>query len=892
MDIENKDIVCSKILSSIAELEQLLDNENGTDYFDIKNSPLCSEKRIELHRLHRSLNQYVSKSKALFYIGFVGHFSSGKSSTINSLLKLWGQKGERLTGLHPTDKAVTMITDPSNATSLIGSHSRGEIEVGSVLVESISLKSSVIVDTPGAGDPSIIKEMVRDFLPICDQIIYVFSAANPLDDTDLPVLTKSHEQLPFIPIKIVVTRADEFKADNRKEFSAENFNSERAGQFVAELISRLASMLPGKAVPEENILLIDNLTQYGIETLRDFIFNCSGQANDVQSLHAHKIVYYLNNSKIIRDFFKAHISKKIAALNSLVTTAKNNHKEYQRTVLIGNNRLTEDWNKNLDEITKIKIDIMSWVGSQPSKAELSATVSRQPMIIGLCDSVRKDIDFSAVSEVDTLTRSIRSHLSNILYDLVRLQIDQITTATIGDLEKFRIPLPEEIEDKYKIIVVRVPNSCAEKIERVESVVISEIKTTTEGLVKSLENLSILLDRRDLPVKSTGIIDRAEWQITEMLDTFFKSVNLYKAAILAINARELAEQLSIGKAIDDLEQLEIPEARKLDAKLMTVGKIFVNKDIAYTNYESNSGVIYEKATELLSSCRRLNSITKNTDNLEDIQRKIRSCKFDRSTNGVDQIILEIQNDFRSRVNILFQSLQNTVQTITLQNFNDYRVKASIVRRERLRRFLGAGTVGAILGVIAFLWYFKSGYPTPGNLTATIAIAGFSDLVLAAVSWGLVAFFDRSNEKLAQTKSDFFDATKSKILSEVSATRLEDYNFVDNYSPRLKECIKGNWNQLLASVIYENIEVAYRDIYDKLTKLFDTFESFKVEYQNNSKKLLDSLSGYFEDSNKNLDILQEVADQIKEEAILPSFTMFEHAESDLQIRLDKLRDIEFA
>ena len=71
--------------------------KNFLDFFsiDLHKKVLEIDKSIEskdfydqLKRVLNSLEQYIKKDISLFYIGFLGSYSSGKSSTINSLLNL------------------------------------------------------------------------------------------------------------------------------------------------------------------------------------------------------------------------------------------------------------------------------------------------------------------------------------------------------------------------------------------------------------------------------------------------------------------------------------------------------------------------------------------------------------------------------------------------------------------------------------------------------------------------------------------------------------------------------------------------------------------------------------------------------------------------------------
>ena len=279
MNRQPTDILCQKLLESFAELTQVLTSDAGKKTFDIETSAHSAEAFNELRRLHRSLRQYAEKSKALTYVGFVGHFSAGKSSTTNSLLRSSSADPARLTGLHPTDKANTLITHKNNSSNLIGAHTRGEVEVGASLLDVESLKDVVIVDTPGSGDPLVVEEIVRDFLPICDQLSYTFSAASALAVSDLPMLVKIHKDQPFLPVRSVVTRADEFTRDVDARATSANVDNSRIDTFIGELISRIAASVPGLNIAQEDIMLIDNVSGFNVESLPGFIFSSVPHTN-------------------------------------------------------------------------------------------------------------------------------------------------------------------------------------------------------------------------------------------------------------------------------------------------------------------------------------------------------------------------------------------------------------------------------------------------------------------------------------------------------------------------------------------------------------------------------------------------------------------------------------
>lgn len=191
------EIQIDSILAKAKNLKVIIAEPLAKKVLEIELNAKSSKNQELLSRLIRSLDQYVNKYDHLMYLGFVGHYSSGKSSTINNILNLKGTAHERSTGLNPTDKAITLITDESNSNELIlMNRESGHVPVRTSLVRHELLNTIVIADTPGSGDPQVVNEMIQDFLPICDYIIYFISAANPVDQADLPLLEQKTHSLP------------------------------------------------------------------------------------------------------------------------------------------------------------------------------------------------------------------------------------------------------------------------------------------------------------------------------------------------------------------------------------------------------------------------------------------------------------------------------------------------------------------------------------------------------------------------------------------------------------------------------------------------------------------------------------------------------------------------
>lgn len=244
MDNTSIDIQCKQILDGIINLEDLLQDPLAKKALALSDNIDTNRNKDLLTRLKKSLIQYVERGKDLFYVGLMGHFSTGKSSSINSLLSLdEGSDKARRAGLNPVDKLITLITHSENKDTVFNSTKGGMVSIALEFIDHDFLRNIVLADTPGVGDPVLASKLTKDFLPICDLIVYFFSATNPFDSTDVPLLKEKQSELPFIPIKFVVTRADEFKRDRNSPLDKSNFDRFKGENFVETLSYRLNNLL-------------------------------------------------------------------------------------------------------------------------------------------------------------------------------------------------------------------------------------------------------------------------------------------------------------------------------------------------------------------------------------------------------------------------------------------------------------------------------------------------------------------------------------------------------------------------------------------------------------------------------------------------------------------------
>lgn len=88
---------------------------------------------------------------------------------------------------------------------------------------------------------------------------------------DLPLLTEIHKRLRFIPIRFIVTRADEFRIDPAKAVSTTNIDAAKRDRFLGDVLTRLNKILHPTVYTEEDFILIDNKAGFNIDKLTELV---------------------------------------------------------------------------------------------------------------------------------------------------------------------------------------------------------------------------------------------------------------------------------------------------------------------------------------------------------------------------------------------------------------------------------------------------------------------------------------------------------------------------------------------------------------------------------------------------------------------------------------------
>ena len=197
-----------------------------------------------LRNIAKSIPDLLNQSESISLVGFLGHFSSGKSSLINALLGISNDENpgyKRDVGLHPTDSGITLTTHRDHAKLVRKSGYTAIDSVEVVHGPALDfLEHATLVDTPGLGNDAAEHEAVARFLHLCHVLVITIDGRRPFadKDKDFELLNTAFNKLAGVPKILVVTSAEEFLTSRTASFET-GWQAERAEVFWDEAVERL-----------------------------------------------------------------------------------------------------------------------------------------------------------------------------------------------------------------------------------------------------------------------------------------------------------------------------------------------------------------------------------------------------------------------------------------------------------------------------------------------------------------------------------------------------------------------------------------------------------------------------------------------------------------------------
>lgn len=869
------DIQAQGILAGLQSMGRLLDEPMTREALDLAKNATTAAHYSVLQRLQRSLTQYLERDGDLYYVGLLGHFSSGKSSTINSILGSWNTEAERETGLNPTDSTITLVTRDANVRSLLGVIREGHVTIRYQSVNSPVLDNVVLADTPGTGDPHLIAEIARDFLPICDVILFFFSAASPLDQTDMPLLVELHKRLPFIPIRFIVTRADELRLDTSKPVSEQNIDNSKRLHFFTAVLSRINKLLQPVVYTEEDFILIDNKARYNIDALINLIKAKCDPAHPHTRIvmHGHKLHYFLTASKELKMFFGGFLDGKLNELNKIVRTAEQNIHRYNENVLISNSNLTKNW---LDQLTAIR---------EARETTLNGLMlpNQLPTDIFRFESTAK-----RQNEIYNLTYNDAQYTAKQVSARVRLEISNRLKEQISALDIWTLNSPAENLPSTSIISIKIeptsllpliPLSLVHHWGSLREAKASALREAAGSLRRSLEETTKLLQERAPLAKCEDIVHHAQKSLSDDLTQFFQNVELYRNGVFSHATKESISTLGIGAQLDALEA-EFTDSDMTTFTTTTMQKLF--QDFAEISTRALTGLTaLDKDSRPLDISVREIKIPSPEVSQQTLAPALESEKL--------SLVRAIFSELADNIDHLLSNIQVRIDAALVETRRRYESDLALARRRRLGRYLAMIFGGCVFGLVAYFAYVQFDRAVTPDIFNAIIWNLVADVIFGGTGYLIARAFDNFPKNSTKIKTDY-EAVLRRDINQILEEELRGHNFTAIDQPNLLERLSKSYRQVVESDPDE-WQKAAADRLNMLREIDINFRRVRAAYADVIEKLVDGVSFYFSDATRNLQLLNGVANSIKARAIEPSFNLLEQTRHSLHNVKQEMQNIEF-
>lgn len=308
-----------------------LDEKMIIDHEQSNELSKCQKAWLSLGNATRAIRDIKEQDKQLSLVGFLGHFSSGKSSLINRLMGVGPNDSpgfKRATGRHPTDTGITLITHQNSYDQV----NRSSITV----VESIKvvhgpsiplLEKIVLVDTPGIGNEQFELEMLLSFLPLCHVIVITIDGRRPFADKekDFLLLDLALNRLRDVPKIFAITSSEEFLSSRKGDFQTD-WDINAAKEFWDQSIERLGkeSLFRDKIREIEGIerVYIDSVEGFNIDILQGILLPIVCDPVQRSRTDNARVAYLVSVVMASLEIFDKYLSKRIINLERLYNEAK------------------------------------------------------------------------------------------------------------------------------------------------------------------------------------------------------------------------------------------------------------------------------------------------------------------------------------------------------------------------------------------------------------------------------------------------------------------------------------------------------------------------------------------------------------------------------------------
>jgi hypothetical protein len=830
----------------------------------------------ELRNIARALDQYARINKGLRYIGLMGTFSSGKSSIINSLV---GQDA-RAADLPPIDDEITILTHPSNRDALMGAHSRGLLKVTTQTIDAELLNNCFLVDTPGSGDPEVREGMVKDFLPICDLILYVFSATSALSIPDLSILRTLQDNLDFVPIRFVISRSDEFRMDHLLPLATDNVDQTRIDFFLANLIGRIRTQAPHLDLSPTNFFFVDNRTKFGIADLKAHIV--SELDSDVQ-LHSKKIAYFRRGVSAQKGIFESYLSTLIEDVAQLENKAKLNKEKYENNVVLSFQSISEFWRPREGAQT---IRLAAFTKMRNIWEEIQ---SRRPVDFGSKWLSLPKVDILIDQKASEVSQDLRRQLVEYGNNELTRRKEELE-ARLVDLIKGHVKinassLPPSVRNQLiNALFPNVTRSLKSAVDLVRNELLNEMRNVLHDDHVGFETIFEHAKRGDLTGKDNEYYHDFEALIRANLREFLPIVALFKSAVTSAQARNLIARTGLGEKLDVLDNVDIDNIAANDHAEMFLQSVFASRAAKHAALFRTTNALVERKDLVDSAAGNFRlclaeegrSEFANPDALEVEAEadRLLSSLLDRALSAVD-------NEISSAHDVWNKSLEEAYQNFALT----VKANRSQFIRDWATRFRGVLGVAAFLGCLAVFGIFVTGLQGHLGWVLTILSGALTTVTVSVLGWGWSklstsnATFPKPRWRIATEVAEISTYRLQPATIERSADFEQAVGLVKaEFSSAIREFLARDRERLLSR--YVSLAEAERSLVECALKEINA-------YLEDWDGLASAMSDWYRPDEFKRSLISEAATSIKQRAIEPALKLFSERLNDVRNFSERLQ-----
>ncbi len=271
--------------------------------------------------------------------------------------------------------------------------------------------------------------------------------------------------------------------------------------------------------------------------------------------------------------------------------------------------------------------------------------------------------------------------------------------------------------------------------------------------------------------------------------------------------------------------------------------------------------------------------------EDNYRLIQDSAASSRVTFQSELFPQIQAETDQFCSTVGASVANIVVTLRTA-YDDELLKVNAARR---RRYWVVGAFTAIIVVFIYLLYFHYRRPAPDSTVGNILLGVTSGLIVEVVVL-LITKWRENVPGMIKKIRERFEAKMKDEIRQATDVVLRSHQFES-----LNEAIISNRLSRMYEAILVNCSVEWKQDSTKtlqtLAALQANYLLLRAEYLDLAEDICRQCGGYFSDSARNLEILNTVANRIKEKAIEPSFDLLEETRNQLELVKTQVESVRF-